>query len=135
MEVVINPQGEIDHFLFFGNDFRTAAEASNEVANVTVVLLDGKSQVFASEELILRDKPMKTLPVVGQERFAFDTDFVEKLPTGFVITATKHPGNGAASDRVIRSPNPELASLFLRKCHSSSSIMMKVWPVMAGSGI
>jgi hypothetical protein len=34
--------------------------------------------------------------------------------TGGIITATKkHPGDGAASDRIIRPPNPQLASLFL----------------------
>src|ERR1700739_4601941 len=61
------------------------------------------------------DKPMEPFPVVGEEGFAFDADFIEELLTGGVITATKHPGDGAASDRVIRAPNPELASLFLRK--------------------
>src|SRR5512143_2941627 len=134
MEVMISPQREIDHFLLFGDDLGAAAETGDEVANVAVVLLNGEGQVFAGEELVLRNEAVEALPVVGQQRFAFHASFIEEPLAGFVITATQHPGDGAASDRVIRAPNPELASLFLRKCHSSSSVMTRVSPVMAGSG-
>ena len=40
VEVVINSQGEIDHFLGLGNNLGLAAEASEEMANIAVVLLD-----------------------------------------------------------------------------------------------
>jgi hypothetical protein len=82
------------------------------MADVAVVLLDGEGQVFAGEELVFGDETVKAVPVVGEESLAFEADFIEEHLTGDVITATKHPGDGAASDRVIRAPNPELASLF-----------------------
>ena len=123
MEMMVDPQGQINHFFGFRNDFGAAAKTGEEMADVAVVLLDRESQVFAGEELIFRDEPVETFPIVGEESFAFDTNFVEELLTGGVITATQHPGDGSPSDRVIRSPNPQLASLFLRKCHSSSSVI------------
>jgi len=134
MKVMIKPQGQIDHEGDFGDDLGAAAETDDEVTNVAVVLLDGDSQVFAGEELILRNEAVKPFPIVGQEDFALDADFIEELLTGGIITATKHPGDGAPTHRVIRSPNPELFSLFLRKCHISSSVRMTVSPVISGSG-
>ena len=59
MEVVINPQGEIDHLHSFGNNFGTAAEASEKMADIAVVLLDGEGQVFAGEELVFGDEAVK----------------------------------------------------------------------------
>ena len=81
MEVVINPQGEIDHLHSFGNDFGTAAEASEKMADIAVVLLDGEGQVFAGEELVFGDETVKTVPVVGEEGLAFEADFIEELLT------------------------------------------------------
>ncbi len=123
VEVVVKPQGKIDHFFCFGYDLGLAAEAGEKVTDVAVVLLDQESQVFAGKELVFRDAAVIAFPVVGKEGFAFETDFGEELAAGFIITATKHPGDGSASDRVIGPPNPELASLFLRKCHISSSVI------------
>ena len=134
VEVVINPQREIDHFLDFGDNLGLAAEAGDEVADVAVVLLDGEGQVFAREELVFGNEPMEAFPIIGDEGFAFEANFIDELLTGFVITATKHPGDGSASDRIVRAPNPELASLFLRKCHISSSVMMTVPAAPEGSG-
>ena len=134
MEVVINPQGEIDHFLGLGDHLGLAAEAREKMADVAVVLLDREGQVFAREELVFGDETVKAVPVVGKEGLALEADFIEELLTGGVITATKHPGDGAAMHRVIRAPNPELASLFLRKCHISSSVIMTVSAVTVGSG-
>ena len=112
VQVMIKPQGQVDHEGAFGDNLGTAAKAGDEVTNVAVVLLDGDSQVFAGEELILRNEAVKPFPIVGQEDFALDADFIEELLTGGIITATKHPGDGAPTHRVIRSPNPELFSLF-----------------------
>ena len=130
---MVNPQGEIDHFPNLGNDLGLAAEGRKKMANIAIILLDGKGQVLAREELVFRDKLVKPFPIVGDEGFAFEANFINEPLTGFVITATKHPGDGAASDRVVRAPNPELASLFLRKCHISSSVMMTVSAVTEGS--
>ena len=112
--MMIDAQRQINHFHGFGNDFGTAAEAREKMADVAVVLLDGEGQVFAGEELVFGDETVKAFPVVGEEGLALEADFIEELLTGGIITATKHPGDGATSDRVIRAPNPELASLFLR---------------------
>ena len=134
MKVMIKPQGQIDHEGDFGDDLGAAAETGDEVTNVAVVLLDGEGQVFAGEELILRNEAMKAFPIVGQEGFALDPNFIEELLTGGIITATKHPGDGAPMHSVRRSPNPEFLSLFLRKCHISSSVRTTVSPVISGSG-
>ena len=134
MKVMIKPQGQIDHEGDFGDNLGAAAETGDEVTNVAVVLLDGERQVFAGDELILRNEAVKPFPAVGQEGFALDPNFIEELLTGGIITATKHPGDGAPMHRVIRSPNPELFSLFLRKCHIPSSVRMTVSPVISGSG-
>ena len=134
MKVMIKPQGQIDHEGDFGDNLGAAAETGDKVTNVAVVLLDGEGQVFAREELVFGDETVKAVPVVGEEGLALEADFIEELLTGGVITATQHPGDGAPSDRVIRAPNPELASLFLRKCPISSSVITTVSAVTAGSG-
>ena len=123
MEIMIEAKRKVHHFLDLGDDLGSASETSQEVADVAVVLLDRKRQVFAGEELVFRDEAVITFPIVGDEGLAFDADFVEELLASGVITATKNPGNGSPSDRVIRSPNPELASFFWRKCHISSSVI------------
>ena len=134
VEIVIQAQRKVDHFLDLGNHFCATAKACEEVADVAVVLFDGKGQVFAGEELVFRDQAAVALPVVGDESLAFDADFGEELLASGVITATKNPGNGSPSDRVIGSPNPEFTTLFFRKCHISSSVTM-TWPALAeGSG-
>ena len=76
------------------------------MANVAVVLFDGDGQVFAGKEPILGDEAVVTLPIVRDECFTFDADFVEELLACGVITATKNPGDGSPSNRVIGSPNP-----------------------------
>jgi len=83
------------------------------VANVAVVLFDGYGQVFSGVELALGDEAVVGFPVVGDERFAFDADFVEELLACGVITATKNPGDGSPSNRVIGPPNPQFCALFL----------------------
>jgi hypothetical protein len=133
VEVVINAQREIDHFLDFRDNLGLAAETGNEVADVAVVLLNGEGQVFTREELVLGNEPMEAFPIIGDKSLAFEADFIDELLTGFVITATKHPGDGSASDRIVRAPNPELASLFLRKCQISSSVMITVSAATEGS--
>ena len=92
---MIDAQGQIDHLHGFGNDFGTAAEAGEKVANVAVVLLDGEGQVFAGEELVLRDEAVKAFPVVGEEGFALDADFIEELLT----ERGEERGGGVASSR------------------------------------
>lgn len=134
MEVVIDTQGQIDHFDGLGNNLGAAAETGEEVADIAVILLDGKGQVLAREELVFGDKTMEAFPIVGEEGFTFEADFIDEPLAGLVITATKHPGDGAASDRVIRAPNPEFLSLFLRKCHISSSVITTVSAATEGSG-
>ena len=78
---MIKAQGQIDHEGDFGDDLGAAAKASEEVANVAVVLLDAEGQVFAGEELVFGDQAMEAFPVVGQEGFAFDADFIKELLT------------------------------------------------------
>ncbi len=78
---MIDAQGQIDHFHGFGNDFGTAAEAREKMADVAVVLLDGEGQVFAGEELVFGDETVKAVPVVGEDGLALEADFIEELLT------------------------------------------------------
>src|SRR5580658_83249 len=134
VEVVVDPQRQIDHFDDLGDDLRAAAEPCEKVADVAVVLLDGDGQVFAGEELVIRDEAVIALPIIGDERLAFDADFVEEPLACGVITATKNPGDGSPSNRVIGPPKPQFLSLFFTKCHISSRVTTTTSALVDGSG-
>ena len=134
VEVVVDPQRQIDHFDDLGDDLRAAAEPCEKVADVAVVLFDGDGQVFAGEELVIRDEAVIALPIIGDERLAFEADFVEELLACGVITATKNPGDGSPSNRVIGSPKPQFLSLFFTKCHISSRVKTTTSALVDGSG-
>ena len=68
--MVVKPQGQIDHLRAFGNDLGTTAKTSQIMADVAVVLFDGKGQILAGKELVLGNEAMKTCPIVGQESVA-----------------------------------------------------------------
>ena len=67
-EVVVDPQRQIHHFHGLGDHLRAATEPREKMTNV-VVVRDG--QVFAREELALRNEAVITLPIIGDERLAF----------------------------------------------------------------
>ena len=75
-------------------------------------MLDRISQILSCEELVFGDETVIPLPVVRDEGLTFDADFVEEPLACGVITATKNPGDGSPTNRVIGSPNPEFASFF-----------------------
>ena len=126
VEVVINPQREIDHFLDFGDNLGLAAEAGDEVADVAVVLLDGEGQVLAGKELVFGDEAVIAVPVVGDGLASGHADFIEKPLTCGIVTLTQNPGDSSLLHRIIRPPEPELVGLFFRKCHISSSVTMAI---------
>ena len=134
VEMMINPQGQVNHFDDLGDDLRAASEPCEEMTNVAVVLFDGDGQVFAGEKLVVRDEAVIALPIIGDERLIFDADFVEELLACGVITATKNPGDGSPSNRVIGSPKPEFLSLFFTKCHISSRVTTTTSALVDGSG-
>ena len=43
VEMVVDPQGQINHLFGFGNDFGATAKTSEEMADVAVILLDRES--------------------------------------------------------------------------------------------
>ena len=104
---MVKPQGQIDHCLGFRDDLGAAAEASQIVADVAVVLLDGKRQILAGEQLLFGDEAMVAVPVVRYERAAFDPDFVEVFLTGCIITPAQNPGESSPLERIKRSPKPK----------------------------
>ena len=134
VEVVVDPQREINHFDDLGDDLCSPTKPRDKVADVAVVLLDSDGQVFACEELALGNETVVTVPIICDKRFAFEADFVDELLAGGVITATKNPGDGSPSNRVIGSPNPEFFSLFFTKCHISSSVTTTTSALVDGSG-
>src|SRR5919112_5825503 len=99
---------------------RAAAEASEIVTDVAVVLLDRERQILAGEQLILGDQAMEALPVVGQENVSLDPDPIEKPFAGRIITPTQLPGQGSPCHRIVRSPEPYLVFFPSTKCHISS---------------
>ena len=113
--MVMEPQRQIDHFRALRNDLGAAAKAGKIVTDIAVILLDGKGQILAGEELVFGDETMKAFPVVGQEGVTLDPDFIEKFLTGCIITPTQKPGQSSPLDRIKRSPKPYFVCLFLRK--------------------
>ena len=134
VEVVVDPQRQIDHFDDLGDNFCAAAEPREKMTDVAVVLFDGDGQVFASEDLVLGDEAVIALPIIGDEGLPFDADFVDELLACGVITATNNPGDGSPSNRVIGSPTPQFFSLFFTKCHISSSVTTTRSALIDGSG-
>jgi hypothetical protein len=63
VEVVIDPQRQIHHFHGLGDHLRAAPEPREKMTNVAVVLFDGDGQVFAGDELALRNEAVITLPI------------------------------------------------------------------------
>ena len=118
VEVVVDPQRQIHHFHGLGDHLRAATEPREKMTNVAVVLFDGDRQVFAGEELPLRNEAVITLPIIGDEGLAFDANFIEEMFACGVFTATKNPGDGSPSNRVIGSPKPQFLSLLLRNATS-----------------
>ena len=74
--------------------------------DIAVVLLDENGQVLAGEELLFKDQAVVAVPIVGDERFAFEADFVEEFLACGVITTTNNPGDGSPSQRIIGAPDP-----------------------------
>jgi hypothetical protein len=70
VELVVDPQRQIDHFDDLGDDLRAAAEPRWKVADVAAVLFDGDGQVFSGEKLVVRDEAVIALPIIGDERLA-----------------------------------------------------------------
>src|SRR5512135_1317024 len=136
MEVVgEEAQGFIDHVPGARGDLGAAAEASEIVADIAVVLLDGEGQVLAGEELIVGDEAMEAFPVIGQEDVAFDADLVEKPLDGVIITPTQLPGQGSPCHRIIGPPDPNLVFFPSTKCHISSICTIPADGLASGSGV
>src|SRR6202042_3640835 len=80
------------------------------------------------------NEAVMTLPIIGDEGLAFDANFVGEMFACGVITATKNPGDGSPSNRVISSPKPQFLSLFFTKCHISSRVTTTTSALVDGSG-
>src|SRR4051812_43044208 len=104
------------------------------VADVAVVLLDREGQVLAREELLGRDQPLETFPIIRHEGAAVDAGLVEKSPTGRVITPTQLPGQGSPCHRIKGPPDPNLVLFPSTKCHISSIWTMLSSGVVEGAG-
>src|SRR4051794_40715974 len=104
------------------------------MADVAVVLLDREGQVLAREELLGRDQPLETFPIVRQEDVALDADPVEKSPAGRVITPTQLPGQGSPCRRIKGPPDPNLVFFPSTKCRISSIWTMLSSGVVEGAG-
>ena len=134
LQVVQQAQRQVHHGAALGYHLGAAPEARQAVPDVAVVLLDGKRQVLAGEQLRLRDQAVVALPVIGDERLALHADLVEEPAAGRIITPTQNPGHGSPLIQVIGTPHPELGRLFFRKCHISSTSTVTTDEGTTGSG-
>ena len=96
--MVMEPQRQIDHFRALRNDLGAAAKAGKIVTDIAVILLDGKGQILAGEEVVFGDETMKAVPVVGQECVTLEPDFIEKLlaepaPAKAGVASSRRPGS------------------------------------------
>src|SRR3954468_2752401 len=107
-------EGAVDHVTGTRGDLGAAAEGREMVADVAVVLLDREGQVLAGEQSILWDQPVEALPIVRQEDVALDTDPVEKVLAGRIITPTQLPGQGSPCHRIKGPPEPNLVILLAK---------------------
>src|SRR3954452_4837392 len=129
------PEGAVDHVAGARGDLRAAAEAGEVVTDVAVVLLDREGQILAREELLGRDQPLETFPIISHEDVAVDADLVEKSPTGRIITPTQLPGQGSPRHRIKGSPDPNLVLFPSTKCHISSICTTPSEGVAEGAGV
>ena len=79
-------------------------EAGQVVADVAVILLDGKGQIFAGMELFFGYEPVEALPVVRDKDFAFHSDLVEELLAGLVVALAEVPCESSFSNRIESAP-------------------------------
>lgn len=112
VEMVIEPERQVDHIGLFGDDLGTTTEAGEEMPDIAVVTFDVMGVWLAGEQLIGRDQTPETVPVVGDEDFPLETDFVEQSLAACIITVTQNPGHGSPTQRVIGAPDPKLAAFF-----------------------
>src|SRR3954471_14625801 len=134
--MVQEPERRVDHVTGARGDLGAAAEASEVMADIAVVLLDREGQILASEKLLRRKQAVEAFPVVGQEDATRrDADLVEKSPAGRVITPTQLPGQGAPCHRVVGPPEPNLVFFPFTKCHISSIWTMPLDGVAEGAGV
>ena len=70
LQVVQQAQGQVHHGAALGDHLGPAPEAGQVVPDVAVVLLDGKGQVLAGEQLAGRDDAVIAFPIVGGEPLA-----------------------------------------------------------------
>src|SRR3954466_9864116 len=129
------PEGAVDHVTGAGRDLGAAAKAREMMADVAVVLIDREGQVLAREELLGRDQPLETFPIIGHQDVAADADLVEKSPTGRVITPAQLPGQGSPCHRIKGPPDPNLVFFPSTKCHISSICTMLSEGVAEGAGV
>ena len=116
LQVVQQAQQQIDHGLALEHHFGPAPEAGQVMPDVAVVLLNGEGQVLAGEQLILRDQPVMTFPVVRDKGLDAHADLVEQAAQGCIITPIQNPGHNTACVNVIGAPDPQLSRLFAIKC-------------------
>ncbi len=109
MVVMIEPQAEINHPRAFRDDLGPAPKAGQEMSDVAVVTFDGNGEVLAGEQLVRRDQPMISVPVVGDEGDPRRSCLGEKPAAGCIITAAQNPGHSSPADRIIGAPEPKRA--------------------------
>jgi len=100
-EVVEETEVQVDHCSAARTDLRSPAKTGEIVSDIAVVLLDPEGQAlvgsWAGEELGRGDASMVAVPVVGQEDPALESDFIEELLAGWIVTLTQNPSPPARS--------------------------------------
>ena len=87
--MVQEPERRVDHVTGARGDLGAATKTGKIVADVAVVLLDREGQILAREELLGRDQPPETFPIISHEDVAVDADLVYPSGDGRLARAPK----------------------------------------------
>ena len=123
-------EGHVDFVFFLGDDFGSSSHASEVVAGVAIVLLDGNGVFFADDVSFGRQHFSEGIPVVGiKDAVGQVLDFVVKSSERLSITTADNPRDGFTCSASHRFEDPFFVFFDPTKCHiSSNSISRRASP-------
>ena len=128
------PEGEVNHDLFFRDDLGAPGEPPEEVARVAVVALDMQRVFLPYDVLPRRDDLGEGIPAVAVERARPEVLHLVVEPLeGCSITIAEHPGQGLPAAAINGLDEPKLLFFDSTKCHISSNSISRTSEPTSGS--
>ena len=127
--------GIVDHLCLFRDDLGAAGHASEVMAGVAVIVLNGDRSGFADDMPLRRQMLGESIPAVGVEDTVGQVlDLVVEPSKRCSITTADHPGNRSPCATIHRLDDPEFVFFEPMKCHISSNSISLISPGTSGSG-